>query len=449
VTGFNNAQSGTGARSVSLSSSPISQTVTITDPAAAATTLVALASQARSDTVRPVAHPLLYQSAIKTFSYDGNGNTTAATIAGIAWTYNYDPENKLVKASKTSGGVIATYAYDPLGRRTQKSGTGVTQTYFVSDGTDEIAEYTGAGALSLRYVPGSTINQPIASVSSTGTRKFLQYDRHGSVIAVANNSGTEIEGPYTYDAYGNGAPTTGVAYKYVGMRLDAETGLYFDRARYYSSILGRFFQPDPVGYTADLNLYPYVGNDPVDRSDPIGMVSCDVPGMTDCPDIPRASPQVEQASIRASEPQSMSPGRPEQGSVVLTSKKDDSVTRTLTGRDAGRPDPKNPQHQFNFDFKKTVDENTGATEHFHPGSDASIPRVREVTNQKNVHPSKTDLQGTMNGTKAPVIVRASDGTISETYRLHGVDHYVVLKGPGPTVSVPSEISHNFVVDPSP
>jgi hypothetical protein len=31
-------------------------------------------------------------SALKTLSYDGNGNTSAATIAGIAWTYNYDPE---------------------------------------------------------------------------------------------------------------------------------------------------------------------------------------------------------------------------------------------------------------------------------------------------------------------------------------------------------------------
>jgi RHS repeat-associated protein len=54
------------------------------------------------------------------------------------------------------------------------------------------------------------------------------------------------------------------------MRLDAETGLYYDRARFYSSSLGRFLQTDPVGYAADLNLYAYVGNDPTDKTDPSG-----------------------------------------------------------------------------------------------------------------------------------------------------------------------------------
>jgi RHS repeat-associated protein len=62
----------------------------------------------------------------------------------------------------------------------------------------------------------------------------------------------------------------GVPFRYVGMYYDAETGLYYDRARYYSSALGRFLQDDPVGYKVDLDLYTYVGNDPEDRTDPSG-----------------------------------------------------------------------------------------------------------------------------------------------------------------------------------
>ncbi len=115
--------------------------------------------------------------------------------------FAYDPENRLITANKTSGGTVAaTYAYDPMGRRNHKSGTGVTETYFLDDGHDEIAEYNGNGTGTWRYVPGPAINEPIATIGvSTGAYRFFQTDHHGSVIAVVANNGNEIEGPYTYD----------------------------------------------------------------------------------------------------------------------------------------------------------------------------------------------------------------------------------------------------------
>ena len=216
-------------------------------------------------------------SSSQSFTYDGNGNLTGGTIGTAAWTFAYDPENRLIKANKT--GIAATYAYDPLGRRNGKFGTGVTTTYFVDDGTDEIAEYNSAGALNGRYIPGPAINQPIGIVAASGTRRFFQADHHGSTVALVDNAGDEAEGPYLYDSYGDCflgttpcASITGptAVYKFVGMRLDAETGLYYDRARFYSSSLGRFLQTDPVGYAADLNLYAYVGNDPTNQTDPTG-----------------------------------------------------------------------------------------------------------------------------------------------------------------------------------
>ena len=77
--------------------------------------------------------------------------------------------------------------------------------------------------------------------------EYFQTDHHGSVVAMSGAGAAAVEGPYSYDAFGGGAPLTGVPFKFVGMYLDAETGLYYDRARYYSSTLGRFLQTDPIG----------------------------------------------------------------------------------------------------------------------------------------------------------------------------------------------------------
>ncbi|HTQ13089.1 MAG TPA: RHS repeat-associated core domain-containing protein [Rhizomicrobium sp.] len=137
-----------------------------------------------------------------------------------------------------------------------KSGTGVTETYFLDDGTDEIAEYdgSGSGVPVNRFVPGPAINEPAGQIIVSGThRRFFITDHHGSTVAMINASGAQVEGPYTYDTYGNcfsgSSPcsSSGTPYRFVGMRLDPETGLYYDRARMYSSALGRFLQVDPVG----------------------------------------------------------------------------------------------------------------------------------------------------------------------------------------------------------
>jgi RHS repeat-associated protein len=68
---------------------------------------------------------------------------------------------------------------------------------------------------------------------------------------------------------------SGEQFRYTGRRLDPETGLYYYRARYYSPVLGRFLQTDPVGYGPDLDLYTYVGNDPLDKNDPSGFCEPD------------------------------------------------------------------------------------------------------------------------------------------------------------------------------
>ncbi|WEK02357.1 MAG: RHS repeat-associated core domain-containing protein [Candidatus Sphingomonas phytovorans] len=68
----------------------------------------------------------------------------------------------------------------------------------------------------------------------------------------------------------------GGRFQYTGQIYLSEMGMYYYKARIYSSRLGRFLQTDPIGYKDQNNLYAYVRNDPIGGRDPTG--SCTLVG---------------------------------------------------------------------------------------------------------------------------------------------------------------------------
>ncbi len=75
-----------------------------------------------------------------------------------------------------------------------------------------------------------------------------------------------------YDAFGNcevGVETIENHLRLPGQYYDKETGLYYNLNRYYDPKIGRYLQPDPAG--DGLNPYTYVGGNPVNAIDPLGL----------------------------------------------------------------------------------------------------------------------------------------------------------------------------------
>lgn len=207
-----------------------------------------------------------YEGQVVTHDLDGN-MTNGPMGAGLD-TFTYDARNRLTQA----GGVI--YRYDAENRRIESELTGATTAYVNNPNApfwQVLTMRTGADpttycvyGLGLLYT--ETSNVPL----------YHHFDHLGSTVATTNALAA-VTFATTYEAYGQRvaitpgtAPTPFLFVGELGIMSDSN-GLNFCRARYYSPLVRRFVNADPLGLDGGPNLYAYANGNPLSFSDPLGL----------------------------------------------------------------------------------------------------------------------------------------------------------------------------------
>ena len=159
---------------------------------------------------------------------------------------------------------------------------------YVYDGRQIIQEQDGENTLLVTYTRGLDLSGTLGGAGgiggmlaytdhSTGVDRTAYYhaDGNGNITAMINGVG-RVVARYHYDPYGNllgmaGPLSQENRYCYSSKEIQPYTDLYHYGYRFYDPSLQRWINQDPIGEAGGVNLYEFVGNDPVNQVDLFGL----------------------------------------------------------------------------------------------------------------------------------------------------------------------------------
>ncbi len=217
------------------------------------------------------------------YHYDGEGNLVLkcrlrpenmATLLWQEedWAYEWQG-NGMLRSVKRPDGETVSFEYDPLGRRISKSYQGKT-THWVWNGNVPLHEWTEEADVTTWLFDEGTF---IPTAKIVGDKSYsIVTDYLGTPTAMYDADGTKTWST-ELDMYGSvrnfaGRSLSDCPFRYQGLYEDEETGLYYNRFRYYSPDEGMYISQDPISIAGGLNVYAYV-HDSNSWIDPLGLSS--------------------------------------------------------------------------------------------------------------------------------------------------------------------------------
>ncbi|HWD92517.1 MAG TPA: RHS repeat-associated core domain-containing protein [Verrucomicrobiae bacterium] len=223
----------------------------------------------------------------KSYSYDDNGNCTGYTPdSGSSVSYEWDAENRLVAVTTGSG--RSEFTYDGFGRRVRIVERGSSTNHLLWSGTQIVQSSSEPDSPSVgntfttkTYYPEGFLTQSWTETSGSPTDTgdaayYYTRDRLGSIREVMDDVGV-IRAQYDYDPYGTRSVNqitvnpVEADFGFAGYYYHAPSGLSLTLFRAYDSDSGRWLNRDPIEERGGLNLYEFVGNNPINKIDFLGL----------------------------------------------------------------------------------------------------------------------------------------------------------------------------------
>ena len=242
----------------------------------------------------------------ETLTYDADGNL----LSDGRWTYTWDAENRLLRVQSRSDTPqtwwrLVEWQYDALGRRMRQITSDISSgTWQVTEDLKIISDpmLFGRHIVGLNATNNSLVRSYVWGLDLSGTMDgaggvggllwvtlhtgfgaapgthFCAYDGNGNIVALSAASDGLETARYEYGPFAEPIRITGPAaplnpFRFSTKRTCNTTDLVLYEYRVYKPSIGRWANRDPIEEEGGLNLYAYVGNDPVNEFDPLGLLA--------------------------------------------------------------------------------------------------------------------------------------------------------------------------------